>query len=87
MNHSENMKRPRLSENITVDEKKISACLAGVVAVISGIENPQRAEIKNKLIELGAAYKEAWTSDCTHLISAFSNTPKYKQAIGRLNIL
>nr|XP_027205005.1 DNA repair protein XRCC1-like [Dermatophagoides pteronyssinus] len=43
----------------------------------SGYQNPIRAELKRKAIEMGAHYEPEWNSNCTHLICAFKDTPKY----------
>lgn len=50
-----------------------------VTFVISGYQNPLRGEIRSKAISMGAKYKGDWDDSCTHLICAFSNTPKYNQ--------
>lgn len=51
----------------------------GVVFVLSGFENPYRAQLRDKAMQMGAQYKGDWGKGCTHLICAFSNTPKYNQ--------
>ncbi|KAM7350629.1 DNA repair protein XRCC1 isoform 1-T1 [Cochliomyia hominivorax] len=61
--------------------------LKGVVLVISGIQNPDRGDLRNKAIALGAKYKADWDNTCTHLISAFKNTPKYHQVKGKGKIV
>ncbi|XP_034553833.1 DNA repair protein XRCC1 [Notolabrus celidotus] len=53
--------------------------LQGVVFVLSGFQNPFRGELREKALEMGAKYRPDWTPDATHLICAFSNTPKYSQ--------
>lgn len=40
----------------------------GVVLVISGIQNPDRAELRSKALALGAKYKANWDNTCTHLM-------------------
>lgn len=42
--------------------------LKGVVLVISGIQNPSRADLRNKALAMGAKYKADWDSSCTHLM-------------------
>ncbi|EGG23804.1 BRCT domain-containing protein [Cavenderia fasciculata] len=54
--------------------------LKGVVIVIGGIVNPQKAMIREKAIEMGAGYKPDWCREATHLITPLIDTPKYKQA-------
>uniref|UniRef100_A0A3P9MHN5 DNA repair protein XRCC1 n=1 Tax=Oryzias latipes TaxID=8090 RepID=A0A3P9MHN5_ORYLA len=53
--------------------------MEGVVFVLSGFQNPFRGELREKALEMGAKYRPDWTSDSTHLICAFANTPKYSQ--------
>ena len=53
--------------------------LRGVVFAISGFQNPLRGEIRGKALEMGAKYEPDWSSKCTHLICAFTNTPKFQQ--------
>uniref|UniRef100_A0A6B2E738 Putative dna repair protein xrcc1 isoform x1 n=1 Tax=Phlebotomus kandelakii TaxID=1109342 RepID=A0A6B2E738_9DIPT len=56
--------------------------LGGVIYTISGIQNPERGNLRQKATEMGARYKPDWDSSCTHLICAFKNTPKYNQVRG-----
>ncbi|XP_024917495.1 DNA repair protein XRCC1 isoform X3 [Cynoglossus semilaevis] len=53
--------------------------MEGVVFVLSGFQNPFRGELREKALNMGAKYQPDWTSDSTHLICAFANTPKYFQ--------
>jgi len=53
--------------------------LRGVVFAISGFQNPLRGEIRGKALEMGAKYEPDWSNKCTHLICAFTNTPKFQQ--------
>uniref|UniRef100_A0A0K8U2M4 DNA repair protein XRCC1 n=1 Tax=Bactrocera latifrons TaxID=174628 RepID=A0A0K8U2M4_BACLA len=61
--------------------------LKGTVLVISGIQNPDRSDIRDKALSMGARYKADWGTDCTHLICAFKNTPKYNQVRGKGRIV
>jgi len=68
----------------TVDKKQI---LKGVIFALSGFQNPERSNIRDKGLRLGAKYRPDWADDCTHLICAFSNTPKaqvVRQAGGKI---
>ncbi|KAJ8773441.1 hypothetical protein K2173_004271 [Erythroxylum novogranatense] len=56
-----------------------SKLLEGVVIVLSGLVNPDRATIRSQALEMGAQYRPDWGSDCTLLVSAYSNTPKFRQ--------
>ncbi|XP_053463093.1 DNA repair protein XRCC1 isoform X2 [Nycticebus coucang] len=62
--------------------QELGKILQGVVVVLSGFQNPFRSELRDKALELGAKYRPDWTSDSTHLICAFANTPKYSQVLG-----
>ena len=55
--------------------------LKGVTFALSGYQNPLRGAVRDKALEMGAKYKPDWDSTCTHLICAFSNTPKYTQVL------
>lgn len=47
--------------------------------VLSGFVNPERSTLRSQALEMGAEYKPDWSPDCTLLVSAFSNTPKFRQ--------
>lgn len=51
----------------------------GVVFVLSGFVNPERSTLRSQAIEMGASYRADWNSDCTLLVCAFPNTPKFRQ--------
>ncbi len=55
--------------------------LKGVVAVISGITNPERGHLREKLIQMGADYRDEWSDGCTHVVTAYARTPKVAQAL------
>ncbi|EGC34490.1 hypothetical protein DICPUDRAFT_79761 [Dictyostelium purpureum] len=64
-------------------QKKLTSfgnLLKGVVLVIGGIVNPQKGELRDKAIEMGAEYKPDWCREATHLVTPFDNTPKFKEA-------
>lgn len=61
--------------------------LNDVRIVISGIPNPERADIRQKALDMGAKYAGDWNSSCTHLICAFKNTPKFNQVKGKGKIV
>ncbi|XP_010925301.1 DNA-repair protein XRCC1 isoform X1 [Elaeis guineensis] len=56
-----------------------SKLLDGVVLVLSGFVNPERSTLRSQALEMGAEYRADWTSDCTLLVCAFPNTPKFRQ--------
>jgi DNA-repair protein XRCC1 len=55
-------KKPRLLG------KPFGQLLEGVVLVISGYQNPLRANLRTMALEMGASYKSDWDSSCTHLV-------------------
>lgn len=55
------MKKPKMT-------KPFSQLLDGVVAVLSGFQNPLRSQLRDKLLALGAKYKPDWNASCTHLM-------------------
>lgn len=59
--------------------RDFSRLLEGVVFVLSGFVNPERSTLRSQALEMGAQYKPDWNSDCTLLICAFPNTPKFRQ--------
>ncbi|XP_004520178.1 DNA repair protein XRCC1 isoform X2 [Ceratitis capitata] len=61
--------------------------LKGTVLVISGIQNPERSNLRDKALSMGAKYRADWGNGCTHLICAFKNTPKYNQVRGKGKIV
>lgn len=63
----------------TSAEDEESKLLEGVVFVLSGFVNPERATLRSQALEMGAEYRPDWTSDCTLLVCAYSNTPKSRQ--------
>ncbi|KAK9282522.1 hypothetical protein L1049_005442 [Liquidambar formosana] len=56
-----------------------SKLLEGVVFVLSGFVNPERSILRSQALEMGAEYQPDWNSDCTLLVCAFPNTPKFRQ--------
>ena len=51
----------------------------GVVFALSGFQNPLRGELRAKALDMGARYEADWSTKCTHLVCAFTNTPKFQQ--------
>ncbi|KAK4328413.1 hypothetical protein Pmani_001161 [Petrolisthes manimaculis] len=72
------------STNETKNKKAIKSrpfceLMDGVVFVLSGYQNPQRSNLRDAMMDMGAVYKSDWGPTCTHLVCAFKNTPKYQQ--------
>lgn len=58
-----------------------------VMFVMSGFVNPERGNLRDKALQMGAQYKQDWGKGCTHLICAFANTPKFNQVKGKGKIV
>ncbi|XP_060573725.1 DNA repair protein XRCC1-like [Ruditapes philippinarum] len=67
--------------------KEFSKLMDRVTFVMSGYQNPYRAELRDRALSMGATYRPDWGKGCTHLICAFGNTPKYNQVKGRGKIV
>ncbi|KAL4224049.1 positive regulation of DNA ligase [Mactra antiquata] len=67
--------------------KEFRKLMDKVVFVMSGYQNPYRAELRDRAVAMGATYKPDWGKGCTHLICAFVNTPKYQQVSGKGRIV
>lgn len=76
-------KRPKVKKK-NVSYNKI---LDGVVFVLSGFENPERGNLRDQALTMGAKYEPGWNNRCTHLICAFANTPKFNQVKGKGKIV
>ncbi|KAH1219459.1 DNA-repair protein XRCC1 [Glycine max] len=63
----------------SLESKSFNKLLEGVVFVLSGFVNPERGMLRSRAMEMGAEYKPDWNSDCTLLVCAFPNTPKFRQ--------
>ena len=66
---------------------KFNEFFKGVNFAISGFQNPLRGEIRQKALDMGARYHGDWNSSCTHLVCAFTNTPKFNQVKGKGKIV
>ncbi|XP_050235303.1 DNA-repair protein XRCC1 isoform X2 [Mercurialis annua] len=56
-----------------------SKLLDGVVFVLSGFVNPERGTLRSRALEMGAEFRQDWSPECTLLVCAYSNTPKFRQ--------
>jgi DNA-repair protein XRCC1 len=69
-----NIKKPNLfsaTQNDKQSNTKQSPknqILKGVIFALSGFVNPERTEIRDKGLKLGAKYRPDWTDECTHLM-------------------
>lgn len=69
------------------ETKSFPDLLRGVILTISGMINPERGNIRQMALNMGAKYKPDWDNTCTHLICAFANTPKFLQVQGKGKIV
>jgi DNA-repair protein XRCC1 len=46
----------------------VANVLAGVVFALSGYENPERAELRDLAVSMGAQYRRRWAPDCNLLV-------------------
>ncbi|KAL2332402.1 hypothetical protein Fmac_019983 [Flemingia macrophylla] len=67
------------SSSSSFEPKSFDRLLEGVVFVLSGFVNPERGMLRSRAMEMGAKYQPDWNSDCTLLVCAFPNTPKFRQ--------
>jgi hypothetical protein len=56
---------------------------SGCCFSVSGIANPERAELRRKVLECGGQYSHEWVPSVTHLIAAagFDKVEKFKNAV------
>ncbi|CAN6707067.1 unnamed protein product [Malus baccata var. baccata] len=73
---SKDIKKSSASSSGTANFSKL---MEGVVFVLSGFVNPERSNLRSQALEMGAEYQPDWSSDCTLLVCAFPNTPKFRQ--------
>ncbi|KAE8743113.1 hypothetical protein FOCC_FOCC011277 [Frankliniella occidentalis] len=74
------------STNVTY--KPFNKLFEGVGIVISGYENPGRSQFRDRALAMGATYSQNWNnSTSTHLICAFTSTPKYREVRGKAIIV
>lgn len=76
--------KPHANQTTTSTESSIGAnksskILEGVVFVLSGFVNPERSTLRSQALEMGAEYQADWNTNCTLLVCAFPNTPKFRQ--------
>lgn len=77
----------QVRNNRNLRTRPFNKLLEDVVFVISGIQNPERANLRSAALSMGAKYKSNWDSNCTHLVCAFRNTPKFNQVKGKGKIV
>ncbi|KAH9504669.1 DNA repair protein xrcc1 [Bulinus truncatus] len=81
------MKRTNTEPSKTSPAQNFRKIMEKVVFVLSGFQNPHRGQLRDKALEMGAKYRPDWGNGCTHLICAFTNTPKYQQVAGKGKIV
>ncbi|XP_057525928.1 DNA-repair protein XRCC1 isoform X1 [Amaranthus tricolor] len=67
------------NSDVSPNKLEFSKLLEGVVFALSGFVNPERGILRSQALEMGAEYKQDWNSECTLLVCAFHNTPKFRQ--------
>ncbi|CAI8611871.1 unnamed protein product [Vicia faba] len=73
-------KKTKVQSSASSSESKgFDKLLEGVVFVLSGFVNPERGILRSRAMEMGAEFKPDWNSNCTLLVCAFPNTPKFRQ--------
>lgn len=78
-------KKPKVENTLSsVEFKRI---MEGIIIAISGYVNPERGNIRQAAIDMGAQFERDVTPKVTHLICAVKNTPKYNQFLGRGKIM
>jgi len=82
-----NARASKAQGKTALTKKKFNEFLKGVHFAISGFQNPLRGEIRQKALDMGARYYGDWNSSCTHLVCAFTNTPKFNQVKGKGKIV
>lgn len=68
-------------------DSSFAKLLEGVVFTLSGFKNPFRGQLRESASEMGARYEPDWSPDCTHLVCAFPNTPKYNQVKAKKGVI
>jgi len=51
-----------------VHAQPVNTLMRKVVFVLSGFENPERSNLRDQALEMGATYKPDWSKQCTHLM-------------------
>ncbi|OQV14190.1 putative DNA repair protein XRCC1 [Hypsibius exemplaris] len=54
--------------------------MEGCILALSGFINPERGQLREKVLEMGGKYRPDWSTECTHLVCAVAGTPKFEQA-------
>nr|XP_043616961.1 DNA-repair protein XRCC1 [Erigeron canadensis]XP_043616962.1 DNA-repair protein XRCC1 [Erigeron canadensis] len=74
-----NSSQTTTSPESSIGAKRSSKPLEGVVFALSGFVNPERSTLRSQALEMGAEYQADWNANCTLLVCAFQNTPKFRQ--------
>ncbi|XP_071731880.1 DNA-repair protein XRCC1 [Rutidosis leptorrhynchoides] len=78
-NDSANNKDKPQSRGTATSHESSTKLLDGVVFVLSGFVNPERSTLRSQALEMGAKYEADWKANCTLLVCAFRDTPKFRQ--------
>ncbi|KAK6124902.1 hypothetical protein DH2020_041363 [Rehmannia glutinosa] len=78
-NHLERKGEEKSASATSSGASDFSKLMEGIVFALSGFVNPERGVLRSKMLEMGAEYQPDWNSNCTLLVCAFANTPKFRQ--------
>lgn len=67
-NNSQHSQKPSLEKRSHITYKPFNKLFEGVEIVISGYQNPGRANVRDRALEMGAKYSGDWRSSSTHLM-------------------
>lgn len=59
--------------------RPLSQLFEGMVFCVSGIVNPERAQVRQSALDMGGVFKNDWDDECTVLLCPFLSTPKVRQ--------
>jgi len=80
-------KKSKSEDDSSIPQRPLGEVMKKVVFALSGFQNPRRSDLRDMTLEMGAKYRSDWDSSCTHLICAFTNTPKYQSVSGKGRIV
>ena len=67
-NNTVQPKDEHVAQQVNKSISSLPHIMKNVVFVLSGFQNPLRAELRNKATAMGAVYHDDWSDKCTHLM-------------------